>query len=508
MGSVEGGIPGGVSSALKVWNQWILLLAATAPVAVLHILYHQGVGNLWRLLEVLAAILGAGACVLTAHRFFSRRWFGLLCGLMAITAVFLGGYANVFSDRPSLFSLAHTAGEGIQVLPAWLLFLPWTLLVVGPGAVTLSIWLALRTTKAHGALLVGLWAAWAALQGTVWIYEKGDQPFRTTRHRSIAGFWVSSAADAFVAYRSWDDSGLVRAVEEDAVRNPPRSILFKECLSNKILVIQLESLDAKAVGWKHQGRLVLPFLTNLSEHCPYVLMDPNHFGPSGSSGAEFQLLTGFRPVAPKPAFSLNRMDWKRVGLPWALRAKGYTALAFHGNDGNYWNRREPFLAAGINQFFEKKDILEVPDQKWGVSDRALFQKVSKELLSHNEPVFAFVITMSSHAPFDYASSGFLKNDGMLSRYFNSINYLDSELRLFFSDFSKFENWTILMYGDHASMIRAENYDCLFDGKELVPLWMFKIKQKKIIELKNNEYSEDKKLELIDLNYSIKINLKN
>lgn len=504
IGSAWAAISGAEHPVANGRNLWLVVLAATAPVIGLHLFYLQGHGVLWRIVQIVSALAGAAAGVLTAHRYLPWWGFAGWCGLLGATAMFLGGYANVFSDRPSLFSLAHTAGEGLQVLPAWLLFLPWTLIVIGPVGAALAIWLAPKARRARGHALVGMWAGWMLIQGIAWAMSREIQPFRTTQHRTVAGFWVSSAADAFMAYRSWDDSGLVRAVEEDAQRRPPRPIALKEGFSDKILVIQLESLDAKAIGLKHQDRLVLPFLTKLSEDCPYTLMDPNHFGPSGSSGAEFQLLTGFRPVAPKPSFSLNRMDWRRVGLPWALREKGFTALAFHGNEGTYWNRREPFLASGFHRFFEKKDILPVPDQRWGVSDRALFQAVSRELPRHSGPIFAFVITMTSHAPFDYAPILFSFENDMLSMYCNSINYLDKQLEHFFSVISKWEGWTVVMYGDHASMVKYKNYDCLFGGQERSPLWIFKISDGCFLNINNNELkSSNHAIELVDLYHTMK-----
>jgi phosphoglycerol transferase MdoB-like AlkP superfamily enzyme len=165
------------------------------------------------------------------------------------------------------------------------------------------------------------------------------------------------------------------------------------------------------------------------------------------------------------------MDWSR-SLPWEFQRRGIPFWALHGNDGNYWNRKSAFTKMGMMAFLDRDRILVPKDTRWGVSDAVTFRKTVETARNHPGPMALFVITLTSHTPFDYAPAGSFPGTAPMERYFNSIAYLDRCLASLFRDLPMDSPWTVIMYGDHPSHMEGMGYQSLVDGKKRVPCWIF------------------------------------
>lgn len=451
----------------------LLGLAAAGPSVALQWGYIIPVGTsgLATLLILLTSASGAAFLHLLTLRLFGARGLLALALLNAPAVILLGGYALVFSDFPSLFSLLHQVREAREVQSAWVLFTPWLLCLVVPASLVGLAAIRASAPRPGRALTIALGLAWISLVGLGATRSLSWGPAERTARRCQQGLLVNSLQDAWQAYRTWDDSFFVAQVLGDRASHPPPSFGPAAAFHSRLLILQLESLDFQALHHRIGGKPVLPFLERLTQQTGLFLLEPNHSGSSGSGGSDFQVLTGLRPICPKPVYTLNRMDWSGY-LPRHLRDRGIPFVAIHGNDANFWNRGKAFSLMGMNAFLDQNQILPVRDVRWGVSDQATFRKALEVARERRGPLALLVITLSSHAPFDFVPPKALPDNSTQARFFNSIAYLDECLQSFFGELDAEEPWTVIMYGDHASRISGAGYDSLVDGKERVPCWIF------------------------------------
>lgn len=89
------------------------------------------------------------------------------------------------------------------------------------------------------------------------------------------------------------------------------------------------------------------------------------------------------------------------------------------------------------------------DTSWGWSDQLLFDQALASLARERPgKAIKLVITLSSHAPFEFVQNGFVAGDDLRSRYLNSMNYLDQHLGRFVGKLQG--RHLMLVWGDHES----------------------------------------------------------
>ena len=116
-----------------------------------------------------------------------------------------------------------------------------------------------------------------------------------------------------------------------------------------LVLIEVESLGANVIDLEYQGRPVMPFLKKLSAEAiyyPYVL---SYRAAGGTSDCEYAVINGREPLAGAPIFKIE--DRFSNSLVKELRKAGYSAQAFHGNSGEFYNRNSAFRRMGFQEFW-------------------------------------------------------------------------------------------------------------------------------------------------------------
>ncbi|MGM0603601.1 MAG: LTA synthase family protein [Bacillota bacterium] len=236
-----------------------------------------------------------------------------------------------------------------------------------------------------------------------------------------------------------------------------------------VLVIQLESMDDKIIDYEYNGREVTPFLNRIKDSSMYF---PNIYAQhiNGSFDAEFSFLTSLYPINKNYAFKVNDMAEFNT-IVKKFNDQKYNTLAFHGNEEGFFYRDKGYLEMGFDRFYSRKDFsvsqgLIGEDSYLGINDYDFFYQSLEYISEAEQPFFAFLITVSSHTPFDFypeeekvdefddISSKFVRD------YFNSMHFVDKSLNMFFQGLEKMDllqETLVVIYSDHTADINKEEY---------------------------------------------------
>ena len=235
-----------------------------------------------------------------------------------------------------------------------------------------------------------------------------------------------------------------------------------------VIIIQVESLETMIVGARVGSQEITPNLNKLLKESWYF---PNTYAETGggnTADAEFVANTGLYPPPTGEAASIAYVDRELPGLPRMLRAQGYRAITFHGNDAHYWNRTELYRALGFNKFYDR-DFFGNRDRIWiGPSDEVLFEdgfEVIRGLYKKKQPFYAQFITLSSHPGYSAIPENRRplevpeRNYGTFNgNYTSSMSYADLALGKFITDLKRSGLWddsVVMIYGDHTAHLHQE-----------------------------------------------------
>ncbi|MFW6287727.1 MAG: LTA synthase family protein [bacterium] len=241
-----------------------------------------------------------------------------------------------------------------------------------------------------------------------------------------------------------------------------------------IIVIQMESFDARLIDHEYRGKEITPFLNNLSKESIYFT---NFYAQhvNGSFDSDFSFLTSLYPVNRNYTFREN--NFSRVPtLAKELKRNGYQNYAFHGYIKEFFSRDKAFPDLGFDKFYSLEDysldetVMKVENQKLGLNDYDFFRQslslLEAEVKNNQKPFFAYFITLTSHTPFHFYPENQTQEEysemenTFVRDYFNSISFLDKSLQLFFNGLEEkgmTENTLFVIYGDHQAGIDSNTY---------------------------------------------------
>lgn len=220
-------------------------------------------------------------------------------------------------------------------------------------------------------------------------------------------------------------------------------------LQQNVAVIQVESLDFGIVHAENADEKVMPFLSSLTERSRTYLVTPFH--NTGSSEADFSTLTASTPNGKVNPFQVHGFPYEDT-LPRIAKTKGYRVVAMHGNTGEFFHRRSAYEQMGFDQLLFTEEL--TPQGVDGRQDHDLLQYSAKLLNESEKPTLHFIITITSHGPFDKLEKSqrklFPDPANTTEHYLNSMRYVDSALRDYVAALPT--ETTVIIYGDHGSSV--------------------------------------------------------
>lgn len=292
---------------------------------------------------------------------------------------------------------------------------------------------------------------------------------------------------SYVAVALWDpqsnDSSLAQALgtQPSAVQRridklahnvdgaPRPGFTSGQASGANVIIIQVEALQAIAVGHKVDGRSVTPNLDALIGNSWYFPNCVSGAGVGTTADVEFVTNTSLYPPSDVGA-SLGWSDRELTSMPRILNAQGYESYTFHTNTVGFWNRSQFYPALGFTRYFDRSYFGMADKMAFGSSsDRVLFEKTLprlEEASSASKPFYAQIITLSSHFPFKNVPADRRKlhlsvpyKGTITGDYLTEVNYTDEQIGYFVEQLKKSGLWDksiIVVYGDHFGLPEPTN----------------------------------------------------
>jgi phosphoglycerol transferase MdoB-like AlkP superfamily enzyme len=250
------------------------------------------------------------------------------------------------------------------------------------------------------------------------------------------------------------------------------SVSFPKILKTQqpnIILITLEGLSCKIINHP----TATPFLKQLRHESMYF----SNFYASGdrTDRALVALLSGY-PAFPER--NIINFPKKTESLPFLsrkLKEKGYLNCFFYGGTLDFANFRGFLTNGAFDKWvsiedFDKKD----QNSKWGAHDHVVFNRMLLDLNKLKQPFFAYMLTSSSHEPFEVPMKTVINGEHQDSLFLNAANYADKSLENFIRKASKTDWWKntlVIIVADHGTIIPFNTPNHAWEKFKIPMFWL-------------------------------------
>lgn len=233
-----------------------------------------------------------------------------------------------------------------------------------------------------------------------------------------------------------------------------------------LVVIQVEALQAFVLNRSVGGVEITPNLNRLARRGLDFTETYHQTAMGNSADAEFLVNTGLFPAASGVAYTRYAgNDYNSIAS--ALKAQGYSTIALHGDKPGFWNRARMYPSLSFDRFVSNKDFEVDSVIGLGLSDESFFRQSLPILRAQKKPFYAFLITLSSHYPFNMNLEkipdlplGELSGTE-LGNYLRCIHYADRQIGAFIAGLRReglLDESVLAVYGDHPGLTVADRPD--------------------------------------------------
>lgn len=306
-----------------------------------------------------------------------------------------------------------------------------------------------------GSLLLGIRGGFRVIPLNEGICYFSKSAF--ANHATINSTWYSM--QSIVNQKKYQKENPYKFMTEEKAKNivqdlyeTPDSSFNRILKTSKpnIVFIQLESFGADIVeelnGWKG----VTPRLSQLI-HEGFLFENIYASGFRTDQGL-VAMLSGF-PAQPNVSIIWHvEKQEKLPTLTEKFESLGYSSEVIYAGDINFSNMNAYVVHNGFDKVITINDF-SIIDQtsKWGVYDHIMFERAIREINQQRAPFFTYLITLSSHEPYEIPTQQKFPGEEGREKYLSSIYYTDGALGKFFDEAKKhpwYANTLFILCADH------------------------------------------------------------
>ena len=206
----------------------------------------------------------------------------------------------------------------------------------------------------------------------------------------------------------------------------------------------------------------IPYTQGLMEQAVAGDMYSHSYG-GGTATMEFESLTGqlvglFRSQVSSPYQMFVADTVNYPSIVGELSATGHHTVAIHSYHLDMFKRRDVYRSFGFDEVIDDDAMQSRERIEAGrfVSDAAAFDEVVHQIAVHDKPVFAHLVTMQNHTPFEGAypdpiatNLSTAQNGELVGQYARGLAHSDAAFETFLSKIQETgERTVVVFYGDH------------------------------------------------------------
>jgi phosphoglycerol transferase MdoB-like AlkP superfamily enzyme len=228
---------------------------------------------------------------------------------------------------------------------------------------------------------------------------------------------------------------------------------------------------------------------------------------NGSSDADFVALNGVMASAHKNTYKIHNYPFVDT-TPDLLRACGYAMFSFHGNSGEFYDRRTAFEKMRFDNFYFQEELesqFGLKGERWGIHDKEILARSAQILRTAATPTCHFIITLTTHTPYTLLAAGekdiFPDARTTFQNYMNNMRYLDNCLRDYITALGR--DATVMIYADHPTEDGYQDFTPDRDrsgAREFIPCFIYDTDEdlSQVQKTRTNPMTTDGSLNLVDM----------
>lgn len=286
--------------------------------------------------------------------------------------------------------------------------------------------------------------------GFVYFHEKNV----FANHSAVNVVWNFLYAVQKINKQKYSDKYFDKTKTEEHMRTmfplPDSTAGLLRIKKPNVIIIVLESYTSGLIGVLGGLPDVTPRLNALAKEG--ILFD--HFFASGDR-TEKGIIAILNGYPSQPVTSIVKEPKKTESLPYlnkVFKANGYRTEFTYGYNINYANFNSYLMNGDFDHVTHSVDFpQELNTSKWGVHDHYVFDKFFDELQACTTPFFKFMMTQSSHEPFQVPMETVIQGGDEKHMFYNSAYYTDKSLGEFIDKAKKtswWENTLVVITADH------------------------------------------------------------
>jgi lipoteichoic acid synthase len=332
------------------------------------------------------------------------------------------------------------------------------------------------TTLLVSLLVFGIFAAFLTRTESSRLKKQWNRPFLVERFGACT-FHVSDIVKYAVSSYGFtkiadEDFGNVARFFKERAATPKAPNAYTNILKDQnLIVIHAESIQGAFMFARVGGVEITPNINRIARQGLNFDSFYTQQSSGTSSDSELTFNTSLYPINNGTVF-ISHFKNSFVTLADMLGEEGYTSIAMHGNNGDFWNRDVMNNTLGYDRFYSKKDFEIDEVIGMGLSDMSFFKQSLDFIQNTPKPFYSTLITLTNHTPFEELDkygefdSGDIEGT-RLGRYFKSLHYADKAIGYFLDELDNrglLDDTIIVLYGDHPAGL---SYDAVkeFMGKE-------------------------------------------
>ena len=432
---------------------------------------------------------------------FPARWklkaFAGLSLLLSVTLLVDLWFYRAFRTFPTLSTLSvyRNLSFPLDQVASFLrwsdlaLFLDLALLVPARHALTLSGPTGPRRLALQGGVFTALFFLVAPVADHVIGSKAAKEPFSifdpvsTSIMMTPLGYHAldlltlaRNAGSHYVRLSADDRSRIAGWLQENQEKRTPGP-MHGLLAGRNLLIIQVESLESFMLDRTVNGVPITPCLNALKRQGLYFseFHEQVHLGVS--SDADLMTNTSVLPIRHQPTFCAFPTA-TLPSLPRILGQNGYATTSIHPDKGSLWNVRQGHVNLGFGRILDSADFDCTDSFGMGLSDASYFAQVEPLVKAMKEPFYTFMVTQSSHLPFeppDYVRELPLGPDldrEVMGGYFQSVHYTDKHLGLFLERLRRggvLDRTVVVITGDHQGVHKYCKQE-IHQSSQFQPWW--------------------------------------